>query len=173
MNAYGDGILLTEAAATPERVSSALAKSRIADIAVHAIVDAEDPSRSYLLLAPDSTSSGLLYLPDIEKMNLSNLDFVVMTGCGTAATTTSRDGTNSLARAFIAAGARNAIGSLWPSEDDVCREIAGFIASISSAPPRQTRSSASNNQCFTRVGPSSVPHSRGAAYDSIRFRKAS
>jgi CHAT domain-containing protein len=127
VKAYGGGVLLTGTAATTERVCAALAENAVADIAMHAITFPDDPSRSFLLLAPSQTNSGLLYLPEIERMDLTNLRLVVLTGCRTAAPTMTGDSTNSLARAFLAAGARNVIGSLWPLDDEVGRAVSSNL----------------------------------------------
>jgi len=121
---YGGGVLLTGGAATSPRVGSALAAAHVADIATHAVVREDDPSRSYLLLAPTKLSSGLLYLHEIENLDLCHLELVVLAGCHTAAPVQGEGSVSSLAHAFLAAGAKNVVGSLWEIDDEVARMVA-------------------------------------------------
>jgi CHAT domain-containing protein len=121
---HGGGVLLTDGAATSPRVQNALTAAHVADIATHAVVREDDPSRSYLLFAPTKLSSGLLYLHEIEHLDLCHLELVVLAGCHTAAPVQGEGSASSLARAFLAAGAKHVVGSMWEIDDEVARTVA-------------------------------------------------
>ena len=123
VQAYAPGVLLTGTAATPKRVTDALREADIADFATHAVISPGDPSRSCLLLAPTEASSGLLYLHEIENLDLHDLRLVTLFGCHTGAPVEGEGDTSNLALAFLSAGARNVIASLWEVQDDIGRDV--------------------------------------------------
>ncbi|HUR79477.1 MAG TPA: CHAT domain-containing protein [Thermoanaerobaculia bacterium] len=81
----------------------------------HSVVDHRNPSRSSLLVG----ANGRITAGEIESMDLSNLDLVVLGGCETGVGKTHRsEGALSLARAFFAAGVRTVVSTIAPVEDD-------------------------------------------------------
>lgn len=112
-----------------EREASALAKvrahaerSRIIHMATHGLFRADNPYFSALEL-----SDGRLNVIDIYNLHL-DAELVVLSGCGTALGDLSGgDEVIGLTRAFLYAGARRVIGSLW-DVDDVT--TAGFMKSF-------------------------------------------
>jgi CHAT domain-containing protein len=120
---YRDPLLLTGAEATKQRVVAAMAGRGVIDLACHAILDGRDPARSVLLLAPSADDSGSLYLRDVARMKLSS-PIVVLAGCRTAAAV---DGTppvlGSFTKAFLAAGSRAVVGTLWDVQDESAGDL--------------------------------------------------
>jgi tetratricopeptide (TPR) repeat protein len=104
----------------------------IVHFATHALVDLERPELSGIeLSAPDDgkdpVRDGILRMNDIYDLDMP-VDLVVLSGCDTAAgRTLESEGVFSLSRAFLYAGARRVIASLWPVED---RATAAFMASF-------------------------------------------
>src|SRR5262245_44719383 len=60
---------------------------------------------------------GYLRLRDICKMHLP-ADLVVLSGCSTAGDDVPEHGLNGFVRAFMSAGARRVIASLWRADDE-------------------------------------------------------
>jgi len=81
--------------------------------ATHAVVSNVRPAASALLL-----SGGSLCMSDVLAARLTHLDTVVLAGCRTADQTEGYGDLRSLAAAFLAAGARNVVGTLWDLDDE-------------------------------------------------------
>lgn len=108
--------------ATPARVSAAMASSAIVHYAGHADSNAE--TYGALLLASNGNDSGLLSAGDIARLELRARPLVVLSACGTLrGKPTHIAGMPSLARAFLAAGARAVVGTLWEIDDDVAAPL--------------------------------------------------
>ncbi|HKV09288.1 MAG TPA: CHAT domain-containing protein, partial [Thermoanaerobaculia bacterium] len=106
-------------AATREAVTSGrLARYRIVHFATHGILDAEQPERSGIAL-----SDGFLRAKEIDRLDLP-ADLVVLSACETALGREIRgEGLVGLPRAFLHAGARRVLVSLWPVEDRATAEL--------------------------------------------------
>ena len=110
------------AAATRARVVDALASSALVHYAGHANSDLA--SYGALLLAPSPGDSDLLTAADVARLELRARPLVVLSACGTLrGETTHIAGMPSLARAFLGAGARAVVGTLWEVDDDVASEL--------------------------------------------------
>jgi len=120
---YRNPLLLTGTAATKRRVVEAMAGRDVIELACHAILDARDPARSVLLLGTSGGESGSLYLREVARLKLA-APIVVLAGCRTAAAV---DGAppalGSFAKAFLAAGSRGVIGTLWDVQDEPAGEV--------------------------------------------------
>jgi CHAT domain-containing protein len=83
------------------------------------VVDDAAPERSAILLAPGSPEEdGLLQIREIVELPLDG-KIVVLSACGSAAgELLPGEGVLGLHRAFLQAGARAALGSLWPLRDE-------------------------------------------------------
>jgi tetratricopeptide (TPR) repeat protein len=94
--------------------------------AAHAVVDAERPERSAVLLAPGGEGEdGLLQSREIADLGLEGR-VVVLSACRTAGGSLLRgEGVLSLARAFFQAGAAAVVASLWPLRDDEAAALVG------------------------------------------------
>lgn len=109
-------------AAERERVlGSGLGSYRIVHFATHAVIDAQNPALSGLVLSrvdeQGRPRNGFLGLHDLYNLKL-RADLVVLSGCRTALGREIRgDGLIGLTRAFFYAGAPRVVASLWRVED--------------------------------------------------------
>jgi CHAT domain-containing protein len=91
--------------------------------AVHGHVDARDSRHSGLVLSWEPATGGLLTLEELLTVRL-DADLVVLSACDTASGPIVRgEGVQSLANAFVEAGARSVIASLWKVADQDAAEI--------------------------------------------------
>jgi CHAT domain-containing protein/tetratricopeptide (TPR) repeat protein len=99
--------------------SARLDAVRVLHVAAHAVVDAEAPERSALVLAPGAEEEdGILQPREIAELHLGGA-LVVLSSCRSASgAVLPGEGVLSLARAFFEAGARAVVASLWPLRDD-------------------------------------------------------
>lgn len=92
-------------------------------IASHGHISEEDPAASFVLLASDGEDDGLLQIHEVFNLDLSS-ELVVLSGCETAlGRRVEGEGLLGLARAFLYAGARELIVSLWPVSDAATAEL--------------------------------------------------
>jgi CHAT domain-containing protein len=116
---YPRGTLLTGPEATRARFIKAATGSSVIHFGGHAVSDVETPDRSALLLATDESKRSTLTAPEIARLELTRAPVVVLAACSTATGTAYQlEGTTSLSRAFLLAGASSVVGSLWGIEDD-------------------------------------------------------
>ncbi len=101
----------------------------ILHLAAHAVADDERPDRSAVLLAPGAPDEdGLLQMREVVGLDLGGT-IVILSACGTASGELIRgEGVLGLGRAFLQAGARAVIGSLWPLRDDEAATLVGQLA---------------------------------------------
>ncbi len=86
----------------------------------HATVDPTDPNRSRMLFTPERGSPGSEYLfwPEAAALPLSGVDLVTLSACDTESGKMVRgEGVQSFSRAFLAAGARSTVTTLWRVAD--------------------------------------------------------
>jgi CHAT domain-containing protein/Tfp pilus assembly protein PilF len=107
--------------------SGALNRFRIVHFATHAVVDSEHPELSGIALSmvdeKGRPEEGFLRLSDIYRLHLS-ADLVVLSACETALGKNVRgEGVMGLTRAFLHAGARRVLVSLWPVEDRATADL--------------------------------------------------
>jgi CHAT domain-containing protein len=104
---------------------------KVLHFATHAVLDARVPARSAVVLASGDGEDGLLQQREILGLGLS-ADLVVLSACRSAAGRPGRaDGMQSLARAFLHAGARSVVGSLWDVDDlGTRRLVEGFYQAL-------------------------------------------
>jgi CHAT domain-containing protein len=121
--------VLSDADATAGRVAAAMADADLFHFAGHAVVDSRRPGRSALVMS----GGGLLRASEIAGWPLRRTRLVVLAACSTGAGRVSTDGSVSLARAFLLAGADSAVATLWPVRDDLASEISKrFYAALAS-----------------------------------------
>jgi len=85
--------------------------------ATHGHADAQDPRLTGLALTPQGDDDGFVTLADVLELSL-DADLAVLSACETGRGRERRgDGTQSLARAFLHAGARAVVSSLWQVDD--------------------------------------------------------
>ncbi len=94
---------------------------RILHIAAHALIDDESPERSGIMLSlfdgSGNPRDGFLGLEDIASLDLE-VELVVLSACSSAiGREVWGEGLLSLTRAFLGAGARGVLATLWPVDD--------------------------------------------------------
>jgi CHAT domain-containing protein len=117
-NAYGAKLIRGQEATRARFIEEARTSAMI-HFAGHADSDAGD-SYAALICTPKGDDSGILGSGEISRLSLENRPVVVLAACGTLRGNPLHvAGVPSLARAFLLAGARAVIGTLWEIDDDV------------------------------------------------------
>jgi CHAT domain-containing protein len=95
-----------------------ISQYRVVHLAVHAIADFHYPDRSALVLAADNPpEDSLLQVREITRLHL-NADLVTLSACQTGVGPTEGEaGVINLEQAFLMAGAKAVVASLWNVED--------------------------------------------------------
>ncbi|MFD3658037.1 CHAT domain-containing protein [Streptomyces sp. NPDC058620] len=114
---YPDGELLGPGTATPAAVTDRLRRQRggLLHLACHGVVEQGLRHSSYLLL-----SGGRLAAEELTEgtARYRHLEVVVLAACSTNVSGHGYDEAYSLSTAFLVAGARSVLGSLWPVPDE-------------------------------------------------------
>lgn len=120
---YG-GVVLDDSLATARAVEESLAAAGVFHYAGHALFDDERPERSSLVLAPAPGRGGRLTAERLARLELGRAPLVVLAACQTVRAGRGRaGGFSGLAGAFLAAGARGVVGSLWEVDDHLTRPL--------------------------------------------------
>jgi len=116
----GSSIVLLGSRATKENVvAEPLVNFKILHFAVHGIADEHNPDRSALVFREGTKTNddGLLQVRDIRRLSL-DADLVTLSACDTGVgKIEGEEGVDSLTGAFLMAGARNVLASLWSVND--------------------------------------------------------
>ena len=118
--AIGDVVLVGADASEPKLIEAMRARPRWAAVhlACHGIPDARYPEECALALTSSATEDGRFTSLDVLAIDVS-ADLVVLSACESGVGRAQRgEGTMSLARAFLAAGAPRVVSSLWKVDDD-------------------------------------------------------
>lgn len=117
-HASGRSRILMGAIATEYEIKhQPLSDFSVLHFATHAVLDPVAPMRSAIVLGAGHGEDGLLQAREIFQLPLT-ADLVVLSACRTAAGRASTaEGMQSLARAFMYAGARSVLGTLWDVDD--------------------------------------------------------
>ncbi|MCM3875582.1 MAG: CHAT domain-containing protein, partial [Thermoanaerobaculia bacterium] len=121
--------ILVGAQASEERIrATALDRFRVLHFATHGLAAGDSLAQSALLLGPGpSGATGYLRATDIYRLKLAS-DLVVLSACRTAhGRLLGGEGVQSLAQAFLSAGARTVVASLWNVPDE---STASFMAAF-------------------------------------------
>jgi CHAT domain-containing protein len=105
--------------------SNTLQKHRFIHIATHGFVNEDQPDLSGLLFYPDTASAEdhILYTGEIYSLPLQ-ADLVVLSACETGlGENVKGEGLLGLSRAFLYAGARNLMVSLWKVQDQATSDL--------------------------------------------------
>lgn len=116
---------------TKENVFRYLPACTIAHFACHADSDPVDPSRSRLLLYDHEASA--LTVAALAEVDHERLELTYLSACSTAFTAAAElvDEAIHLTSAFMLAGSRHVVGTLWPANDSVALGIAAeFYAGL-------------------------------------------
>jgi len=121
--------------ATPDHLVAA-GKAGYLHLATHGVLDARDPSNSYLLVAG---SEPRLKVPQIFELKLDGVRLVTLSACQTAV---GKDNVGAgselttLAFAFSVAGSNSVLASLWSVSDESTRELmTAFYAGVKEGLP--------------------------------------
>ncbi len=101
-------------------------------LALHGYADLDYPERSSLVFAPDvnGNNDGLLQVREVRLLNL-NANLVTLSACDTGVGPTGLAGVANLANAFIEAGARTVVSTLWELDDRATAKLmADFYARL-------------------------------------------
>ena len=116
----GETTLLTGPQATEAAFKHAdLARYRVIHMAVHGIANQKEPDDAALVLLPSPAQSedGFLHGAEIVMLNL-HTDLVVLSACDTGVgALQGEEGVANLARAWLLAGSRHVISTLWSVDD--------------------------------------------------------
>jgi CHAT domain-containing protein len=116
---YPTSTLLSGERATRARFIAAAHRSGLIHYAGHANSDSFDVNGSLHLAGDSAGNSGDLDRNAVAALDLQNAPLVVLAACGTMRGNPEHmEGMPSIARAFLAAGARNVIGTLWDVDDE-------------------------------------------------------
>ena len=92
---------------------------RLLHLAVHGFADTQYPERSALVLGtdPKSGDDGLLQVREIIKLRL-NAELTTLSACDTGVgKLQGQEGVSSLVEAFLVAGSKSVVASLWSADD--------------------------------------------------------
>jgi CHAT domain-containing protein/tetratricopeptide (TPR) repeat protein len=142
-----DGMAYLGAKATEGRLRRALEHDPIVHVAAHGVMNARSPFFSRIELARANGAlhddDGRLELHELPEISVAS-QLVFLSGCetgvGAAWATVFDQGEDyaTLDRAFLAAGARNVVATLWPVEDEGAAEFARrFYAALSTFEPAE------------------------------------
>ena len=109
--------------ATFDRIAASVQTADVIHIGTHTVPSIEERQVLNLLLAPSARHAGTCSVGEAAGLPLKKGSTVVVSGCQTAISRepgTLRD----FAGAFLAAGARNVVATLWDVEDDSSRTFA-------------------------------------------------
>jgi CHAT domain-containing protein len=116
---YKSSTLLEGDRATRARFIAAAQHSGLIHYSGHAESDLADPFGALHLVADSPHSVGDLNASEIAALHLDRSPLVVLAACGTMRGDAEHvEGMPSIARAFLAAGARSVIGTLWEVDDN-------------------------------------------------------
>ncbi len=111
------------ARASRDLFAADLSRYGLLHLATHGLVDESDPHGTALVLSPDAEGQRLLDLNAVRALEL-DAQLVVLSACETGRGESLRgEGVQSLAAAFLEAGARRVIASLWLVDDGPTREL--------------------------------------------------
>jgi CHAT domain-containing protein len=114
-----DHLLLKDRHATEAAVKQAVRTPRtVIHLGVHGIAS-NQPDRGALVFLPDASAGedGLLEVPEIVRLRLRS-ELAVLSACDTAVgTVQGQEGVANLSRAFLLAGSRSVVSTLWAIDD--------------------------------------------------------
>jgi CHAT domain-containing protein len=121
----GTKILVGGSASEAEFKANRLSNYRVIHIAAHGYADLKFPERSGVLLGFDRArrEDGLLQVREIRDLQL-NADLVTLSACDTGAgKLEGQNGVASVVQAFLFAGSRSVVASLWTADDIFTAEL--------------------------------------------------
>jgi CHAT domain-containing protein len=121
------GTQASEAAVKRASEAGELARARFVHFATHGVLAGPGRRQPALVLAPGGGEDGFLELDEVTGLKL-NADLVVLSACRSGQGRLDRaEGITGLARAFLYAGSRGVVCSLWQVDD---RQTARLMAAM-------------------------------------------
>jgi CHAT domain-containing protein len=159
--------LLTGAQATETALIQAdLHDYEILHFGVHGLANAVYPDRAALILLSDKRAGddGFLQSPEIAQLRL-NANLVVLSACESAAgPLQGQEGVANLSRAFLLAGARSVVSSLWTVDDKSSLYLMRrFYRRVADGKTFGTALAEAKRDMIREFGPNAVP-SKWAAF---------
>lgn len=120
--ARADAQVLSGGAATEGAFRREASRHRVLHLATYGVLNKQNPLFSFVALAPAAEEDGRLEVHEVFGLDL-DADLVVLSACqtgvgsGRLADVPPGDDWVGLTRAFLHAGARNVIATLWPVQD--------------------------------------------------------
>jgi len=115
----GSVLLLGKDATESAFKKEPLDQFRVLHLAVHGFVDTQFPERSALVLGTDPSSGddGLLQVREIIRLRL-NAELTTLSACDSGVgKLQGQEGVSNLVEAFLVAGSRSVVASLWSADD--------------------------------------------------------
>lgn len=109
--------LLTGDEADKATVENLARESGVVHLATHGIAYSDKPLASFIALAEKADGNGILTAREVMDLSLP-ADLVSLSACQTGLGKISGDGILGLSRAFLVAGARSVLVSLWSVDDE-------------------------------------------------------
>ena len=137
-----------------------LSRFRVLHFALHSAIDEEFPDRSALVLTSESSDEedDLLQAREIVRLDL-NADLVTLSACDAGAGTIEGiAGVNSLVQAFLMAGSRSVVASVWPADDMFTAALMKrFYAHLRQGSDKAEALTLAKRELLELNGPNAVP----------------
>ncbi len=138
-----------------------LSSFTVLHLAVHGVADAKFPDRSALVLGadPESHEDGLLQVREIDALRL-NADLVTLSACDTGAgRIQGQEGIANVVRAFLYAGSRSIVSTLWEVDDTFTTALMKrFYANLASGRNVGDALRLAKLEMRRRLGPNASPY---------------
>jgi CHAT domain-containing protein len=172
-------VLLLDSNATKSAFKRAdLAQYSIIHLAVHGVANTARPDRSALVLLSDPLEGedGILQASEIVQLHL-RADLVILSACDTAVgPLEGEEGIETLSRAFLLAGAKAVVSTLWSVDDEHSLFLmTRFYAHLAAHEPIAAALAAAKRDMLNKFGHELAPYYwaaftlEGAAGDTIPF----
>jgi Uncharacterized protein conserved in bacteria len=156
----GSKVLFGPAASEAEFKSRRLDRYRVIHIAAHGFADMKFPDRSGLLLGFDHANDddGLLQVREIRNLRL-RADLVTLSACDAGAgKLEGQNGVASIVQAFLFAGARSVVASLWTADDVFTASLMGrFYRGLAAGKPVGEALRSAKLEMIDRFGSKAAP----------------
>jgi CHAT domain-containing protein len=156
-----DTLLLGSKATESAFKHADLGQYRIIHLAVHAFASNADPNRSALVLLSDTAAGedGFLQASEIVQLHL-NAELVILSACDTAiGPVEGEEGIAALSRAFLLAGAKAVVSTLWSIDDTYSLELmTRFYRHLSAHQAPADALTAAKRDTLKEFGPAAAPY---------------
>jgi CHAT domain-containing protein len=155
-----DTLLLGSEATESNLKRAGLAQYRIIHLAVHGFASNEDPNHSALVLLsdPGAGEDGFLQAAEIVQLRL-NADLVILSACDTGiGPVEGEEGIAALSRAFLLAGAKAVVSTLWSINDAYSLAVmTHFYKHLAAHEPAAEALTHAKRDMLREFGPTAAP----------------